>query len=334
MESIGGRIKEIRKELGLSQEKFGARVKVTKAHISKIELTEDKPSDMLIRLICMEFNINEEWLRTGKGNKRDLYQVTKKTVEQLEPSKLRGDITLNMQKEHFLATEYIKVVRALRPSGAGLSFIPFLEYPELIDMINYLQKSYLNAESLEDKIRIEVKFENAFHDYKAVVKEMKEKHMSENPDEFNHLDEPPIAAVKEEEIVYAPFVGKAAAGKPIEIMELHRGFVPISKRFERFNSFLVMADGDSMLDAGIGDGDLVVIKPQPEVENGEIALVNIGGEVTIKYFYKKNNHYELRSANPKYDPMIYKQDAKVSILGKVVDIIKKEVVENSLKSFE
>jgi transcriptional regulator with XRE-family HTH domain len=65
METIGDRIKKLRKEFGLSQQKFGETVKVSKSHISNIELGGDYPSEMLIKLICMEFHVNEAWLKEG-----------------------------------------------------------------------------------------------------------------------------------------------------------------------------------------------------------------------------------------------------------------------------
>jgi transcriptional regulator with XRE-family HTH domain len=67
--SLGERIKSVRKECRLSQKEFGARINISDGHLSAIEKNKDKPSDRLIDLICINFGINEEWLRTGKGDK-------------------------------------------------------------------------------------------------------------------------------------------------------------------------------------------------------------------------------------------------------------------------
>ena len=64
------RIREIRKEAKESMEQFGKRIGITKASVSRIESGENNPSDQTIILICKEYNINEEWLRTGKGEPR------------------------------------------------------------------------------------------------------------------------------------------------------------------------------------------------------------------------------------------------------------------------
>ncbi len=70
---MNNRIKEIRKSAGLSQEEFGKRLSVTKTSISKIEAGINNPSDQTIKLICSEFNVNEEWLRSGVGGIDNMY---------------------------------------------------------------------------------------------------------------------------------------------------------------------------------------------------------------------------------------------------------------------
>lgn len=70
------RIKRIRKEAKLSQEEFGSKLGITKASISRIEAGVNNPSDQTIMLICREFNVNEEWLRTGEGGDENRYVKT------------------------------------------------------------------------------------------------------------------------------------------------------------------------------------------------------------------------------------------------------------------
>lgn len=67
MSEMNERIKEIRKTLGLSGEKFGNKLGITKAAVSSIESGKNKITDQMFRSICREFNVNEEWLRTGEG---------------------------------------------------------------------------------------------------------------------------------------------------------------------------------------------------------------------------------------------------------------------------
>ena len=70
---MNNRIKEVRKKIGLSQEEFGKRLMVTKTSISKIEAGINNPSDQTIKLICSEFNVNEDWLRTGIGDENNMF---------------------------------------------------------------------------------------------------------------------------------------------------------------------------------------------------------------------------------------------------------------------
>jgi len=70
---LNNRIKEVRKKIGLSQEEFGKRLMVTKTSISKIEAGINNPSDQTIKLICSEFNVNEDWLRTGIGDENNMF---------------------------------------------------------------------------------------------------------------------------------------------------------------------------------------------------------------------------------------------------------------------
>ena len=70
---MNDRIKLIRKNKGLSQKEFGKRLSVTKASISRIESGINNPSDQTIKLICSEFNVNEDWLRTGAGGEENMF---------------------------------------------------------------------------------------------------------------------------------------------------------------------------------------------------------------------------------------------------------------------
>lgn len=121
-------------------------------------------------------------------------------------------------------------------------------------------------------------------------------------------------------ITKIPVLGNIACGEPIFAEELVEFYV------DAFNGikadFAVWAKGDSMIDARINDGDLVFIRKQERVENGEIAAVLIGNEATLKRFYwdEKNLICTLMPANPKYQPLIFLDDEleNLKILGKAV----------------
>lgn len=125
-----------------------------------------------------------------------------------------------------------------------------------------------------------------------------------------------------------PILGTAAAGTPIMTEELVEGFIPIPlSAIKNRNTYVVKAKGNSMIEAGINNGDYVIICPQPTVENGEIALVTVDGEVTIKKFYRYDHEVRLRPANKSMQDIIVNDLSKIKILGKVVGAINAEKAE-------
>lgn len=104
MNNIGARFKEIRTELGLSQQAFGSKLKVSKTHISKIELDQDMPSDRLISLACHELALEEEWLKHGIGTKYKDPVLTPYTSAQNTPKRIykslepQNDVTINIMQ--------------------------------------------------------------------------------------------------------------------------------------------------------------------------------------------------------------------------------------------
>ena len=115
-----------------------------------------------------------------------------------------------------------------------------------------------------------------------------------------------------------PLLGSVAAGKPILACDEHESYVEIDQDLRV--DFCLRVRGDSMIDARINDGDLVFVRRQPTVENGEIAVVLIDDEVTLKRFYTMDGGVILKPENSKYQPMYYsaKDFKQVRILGKAV----------------
>mgnify|MGYP001771160741 CR=1 FL=1 len=115
-----------------------------------------------------------------------------------------------------------------------------------------------------------------------------------------------------------PIVGHIACGQPITAEENIEDYadVPEGKRVD----FCLLCEGDSMIDAGIDDGDVVYIRKQPDIENGEIAAVRIDNEATLKRVYKYPDRLVLQPENRSYPPMTYvgEEMNQVSIEGKAV----------------
>lgn len=115
-----------------------------------------------------------------------------------------------------------------------------------------------------------------------------------------------------------PLLGTIACGEPILAEENLDGYVEMADEVEA--DFALRCRGDSMVNARILDGDLVFIRQQPDVENGEIAAVLIGDEATLKRVYKYPEQVVLQPENPKYPPLVYsgEQLQDFRILGKAV----------------
>lgn len=115
-----------------------------------------------------------------------------------------------------------------------------------------------------------------------------------------------------------PLIGCISAGNPIIAQENIAGYEYVLETDKA--DFCLKVKGDSMTGARIYDGDTVYVRNQPEIENGEIAVVLIGDEATLKRVYQVNGTVILRPENPTYKDLIYsKKDMKeVQILGKVI----------------
>ncbi|HBP63832.1 MAG TPA: repressor LexA [Desulfosporosinus sp.] len=124
----------------------------------------------------------------------------------------------------------------------------------------------------------------------------------------------------EEQVIHIPIIGRVAAGQPILAEENLEGTFPLPANLVRQDiDFMLKVQGESMIGAGILDGDLIIVRQQKEARNGEIVVALIGEEATVKRFYKEKTLIRLQPENPTMEP-IYSQD--VTILGKVVGVFR------------
>lgn len=131
-----------------------------------------------------------------------------------------------------------------------------------------------------------------------------------------------LSALPGKSPIRIPVVGKAAAGLPIEMIEEYDDSLELDDDRIHCGDFAVIAEGDSMINIGINHGDRVIIRPQPFVENGEVALVAINDGSTIKYFYKDRQGYRLVPANDEYETQFYSSSTEIRILGKFIRVIR------------
>lgn len=122
-----------------------------------------------------------------------------------------------------------------------------------------------------------------------------------------------------------PILGRVAAGKPIFAEEELEGRIGIDRELLSGEGlFALRVRGDSMIDAGIFDGDLVIARQQTTAEKGEIVVAIIGDEATVKYYHPENGRIRLEPANSTYGPIIVeKKSPGFSIAGKVVAMFRK-----------
>jgi repressor LexA len=138
-----------------------------------------------------------------------------------------------------------------------------------------------------------------------------------------------------DELLHIPMVGRIAAGSPLPIPEtdfnrfdaesmvdVARSMLPAREKAEEL--FALEVQGESMIDAMINDGDIVIMKPAREAHNGEMVAVWLhdNNETTLKYFYREDGGIRLQPANPAFKPIVIKNPKDVEVQGKVVMVIR------------
>lgn len=122
------------------------------------------------------------------------------------------------------------------------------------------------------------------------------------------------------EVVNVPIVGHVAAGEPILATENIENYFPIPVEYmPNEETFMLKVKGESMINAGIFNGDNVLVKKQLNAENGDIVVALVDDSATVKTFYKEDGYYRLQPENDTMDPIIVKE---CSILGKVFGVFR------------
>jgi repressor LexA len=125
------------------------------------------------------------------------------------------------------------------------------------------------------------------------------------------------------EMIDIPVVGRVTAGAPILAEENIEDYFPLPLSYLKVGNndlFMLRVSGDSMLNAGIHDGDYVIAEKQSYANNSEIVIALLEDEATVKRFFKEDEHIRLQPENPAYEPIISKN---VKILGKVTGLFRK-----------
>lgn len=139
------------------------------------------------------------------------------------------------------------------------------------------------------------------------------------------------------DMLRVPVLGVIQAGEPIPVpsnadfgsftaddsVEIATSLMPAKEKGKEL--FALKVQGDSMIDAMVNDGDIVILKPSQDARNGDMVAVWLSdrNETTLKYFYKEKDGYRLQPANPTMKPIMIKKNEQVEIKGKVVMVIRK-----------
>ena len=132
----------------------------------------------------------------------------------------------------------------------------------------------------------------------------------------------PAAAAQDSAVRELPLFGYIAAGQPLDV-EMSNETIPVPAHLtSRGDNYVLKVRGDSMIDDGILDGDLVIISRRERADNGEMVVANVNGEVTLKRFYHEGEHVRLQPANSMMTP-IYAAARDVAVQGVVVGLMRR-----------
>jgi repressor LexA len=123
-------------------------------------------------------------------------------------------------------------------------------------------------------------------------------------------------------MIQVPILGSVTAGEPMLAIENVEDFFPLPISFVETDEevFMLTIQGTSMIDAGIYDGDYVLVKKQNTADNGDIVVALLEDEATVKRFYKENGHFRLQPENSTMEPIIVDE---VAVLGRVIGLIRR-----------
>lgn len=187
--------------------------------------------------------------------------------------------------------------------------------PKALQILDYIRDRI--DEGLPPSVReicaaLDIKSTSTAHKY---LGELRERGLIEKGDRLNRA-----ITLPDDRNLRVPLVGTVTAGQPILAVEEIEGYIPYrSRSLHSRDLFALRVRGESMINAGILDGDIVIIRRTPAAENGDIVVALVEDEATVKRFYKEKGHYRLQPENDAMEPIIVDS---VAILGRVVSLIR------------
>jgi len=216
------------------------------------------------------------------------------------------DVIQEYRAKHGYAPSYREI--CARTDITSTSMVNY--YLEQLEEMGYIERSENISRSLKIKGTAQEKVDQVLGNVKQVVQDIS-----------NSLT--------------IPVVGRIVASEPVPIPEsdfslfdsestidIPESLIPFNVQKEKL--FALEVDGDSMVDAMVNDGDLIIMKPAREAQNGEMVAVRLKdqNETTLKHFYHEGNRVRLQPANPTMDPIYVDSSTEIEVQGKVVLVIR------------
>ena len=216
------------------------------------------------------------------------------------------DVIQEYRAKHGYAPSYREI--CARTDITSTSMVNY--YLEQLEEMGYIERSENISRSLKIKGAAQEKVDQVLGNVKQVVQDIS-----------NSLT--------------IPIVGRIVASEPVPIPEsdfslfdsesnidIPESLIPFNVQKEKL--FALEVDGDSMIDAMVNDGDLIIMKPAREAQNGEMVAVRLKdqNETTLKHFYHEGNRVRLQPANPTMDPIYVDSSTEIEVQGKVVLVIR------------
>jgi repressor LexA len=183
-------------------------------------------------------------------------------------------------------------------------------------------KSYIAARGIApsyEEIRLALRF-RSYNSVQKHLKRLEEKGVLRSPwgnrkRALELVDPGPVATL-------LPLLGRVSAGRPIEAITVPETIEVPEILLRGEDNFALRVVGDSMVDEGIRDGDIVIVKRQSDAENGRTVVALVGDDATIKQFYRHGGRVELRPANSRMRPIVV-EEGDLQIQGIVIGLIRK-----------
>jgi repressor LexA len=253
--------------------------------------------------------------RPGRKPKGSVPVVVPETPDQPDPS-------------HVLSWRQRKILRAIRESvqergyppsmreigeAVGLASTGSISYQlRILQRKGYLHRDVGRARTMEVRLP-------GRSPVRPLIR-LRELVAGSTSDEAEPADHPG-SDILSQEAVYVPLIGRIAPGGPILADQYVRDVFPLPRQLiGEGTMFLLKTVGDSMINAAIADGDLVVVRRQEDAQNGDIVAAMLDGEATVKTFERSDGHAWLLPHNPAYAPIL---GDEASILGRVIAVLRR-----------